>query len=304
VGEHWRFITLTSPTVRGASLLEGMKVYQRAWSLLRKRQWWRSYVRGGVKGVEWTEGETGDGYHVHMHLLVCGRWIERERLRDEWTECISEAWRECGHELQFNTRTNAAIVDVRLVRNKRGHNTRATVSLEHALQEVCKYVCKGEAWDSVPDTHLVEVAEVERWPRLFELFGATRDAARMSDEQRRSAEFREREAARLAAWIESDPRGREKPSLDTQYISDGQTVRDGPTLQAVKVTRERGPTLRALSVSLDRSTWLVMLSIRVADARAYRRAMLIESYPCATFVTLNGVAFGEGVESVEHPVAA
>jgi hypothetical protein len=319
-GERWRFVTLTAPTVPGAGLLLAMQVYQRAWSLLRKRQFWVNRVRGGVKGVEWTEGDTGDGYHVHLHLLVCGRWIEQVGLRDEWTECIAAAWRERGHDLQFNTRTNAAIVDVRLVRSRgeRAGRRSASVSPDHALQEVCKYVCKGEAWRAVPDAHLVEVAAVERWPRLFEVFGVARTRTASEAEGQKRMEMRQRDLARLAEWIASDPRvGTPSPgspalnwrgivspalreaalaSLDTHNLSDGVKGRARPPGWTDEGARERGPTLRQLSVQLERSQWLKILALRVVGARAYRRFALSMQYPFASFVTLGGETFGASEE--------
>jgi replication protein len=274
-GEHWRFITLTAPTIEGASLLSVMAVFQRAWSLLRKRQWWRERVRGGVKGVEWTEGQTGRGYHVHLHLLVCGRWIEHQRLREEWTGALLRAWSERGLDVTLNTRTGQAIVDIRFVRSRPGKHHGASVSFEHALQEVCKYICKSEAWDSVPDSHLVEVAEVRRWPRLFELFGATRDAASVI----------------TPAGTEASDQA-EGASLDTQYISDGSTTRAGPVLRALRSPDERAAPLRDLIGVMEPLSWKELLAIRVADARSYRKALLSRTYPFASFYLLSGESFG------------
>ncbi len=54
---HWRLVTLTAPTFAGLSLLQVRAVFNRAWSLLRKRDWWRKIVRAGVKGEEFTLGD-------------------------------------------------------------------------------------------------------------------------------------------------------------------------------------------------------------------------------------------------------
>jgi hypothetical protein len=269
VGEHWRFITLTSPTVAGVSLLVVMLVYQRAWSLLRKRKVWRDAVRAGVKGTEWTEGELGIGYHVHMHLLIAGRHIEHHELRDAWTECIEQAWRERGVELQFNTRTNAAVVDIKFIRDY-GHSAPRnahTESLNNALLEVSKYVCKGEAWDAVPDEHLVEVAEVERWPRLFEVFGAARTVKEPS--------------------VEADQPGL-APSLDTKNLSDGGSVLDGVVELLPSSSGRAARALLALCGVVSRELWLRMLNMRVERTRAYRRMLLINKYPYASIGLLSG----------------
>ncbi len=279
VGEHWRFITFTSPTVAGVSLLLAMKVYQRAWSLLRKRKVWRDAVRAGVKGVEFTEGESGVGYHVHLHVLVASKYIEHHLLRDAWTECITEAWRERGVELEFNTRTNAAVVDIRFVRDY-GHSAprnAETVMLRNALLEVSKYVCKGEVWDAVPDEHLVEVAEVKRWPRLFELFGAARRTPSIETNQ-------------------PEP----TPYLDTQYISDGR----GGVLDGV-VVLPSGPTraargLLALVGTMSHERWCEILARSVERARSYRRMMLRGLYPYADISLLSGEKIQEWIGVLTH----
>jgi hypothetical protein len=255
-GEDFRFVTLTMPTVEGAPLVETIAVVQRAWSLLRKRQFWLSAVRAGIKGVEFTV--TAHGYHTHVHFLTVARWIAHAGLRAEWTLCVSKAWAERGRSVTFNTPTGEAVVDVRLVRNRRGSSSKV-VSIEAALQEVSKYVTKSESWDAVPDEHLVAIAEVRRWARLFEVFGDMRRAVS------------EDEPARAGAAV---------ASLDTPYLSDGSPHEPEPGVRA--------HTLIDVALSVDRLTWLAILSRRFAERRAYRRAALADRYPFAVFKSLAG----------------
>ncbi len=265
-GEHARFITLTMPTVADASLLETIHIIHRAWSLMRKRKFWKANVRGGVKGVEFTV--TPNGYHTHVHILAISKWIEYAGLRSEWSHCLRSAWRASGREIAFNTSHGEAVVDVRLVKAKmRASASRVIVSLESALQEVCKYITKSESWDALPDAHLVEIAEVERWPRLFEVFGEMR----AKDEKPRVA----------------------VTSLDTQNISDGGQLLFSFESSPAMPSRARPPTLRGLMRTLDRQTWLIILSLRFTDRRAYRRSVLCGLYPYAVFMSLDGVkSFG------------
>jgi len=133
------------------------------------------------------------------------------------------------------------------------------------LQEVCKYVTKSESWDAVPDAHLVEIAEVERWPRLFEVFGEMRD--------RHDAPGTDRVVT----------------SLDTPNLSDGAQLQFSFDESPASPSRARPPTLRALMRTLDRQMWLIILSLRFTDRRAYRRSVLCGLYPYAVFRSLNGV---------------
>jgi hypothetical protein len=254
------------PTIAEASLLETIQIVHRAWSLMRKRKFWKANVRAGIKGVEFTV--TPNGYHTHIHILCISKWIEYAGLRSEWSHCLRSAWRASGREIVFKTSHGEAVVDVRLVKPKmRASASRVIVSLESALQEVCKYITKSESWDALPDAHLVEIAEVERWPRLFEVFGEMR----AKDEKPRVA----------------------VTSLDTQNISDGGQLLFSFESSPAMPSRARPPTLRGLMRTLDRQTWLIILSLRFTDRRAYRRSVLCGLYPYAVFMSLDGVkSFG------------
>ncbi len=248
-GYLWRFVTLTMPTLPGVPLPVALDVIARSWRLFSGKRsasyaWWSKNVRAGVKGVEFTLGDSKrlkregrewtpelDGYHVHLHLLVLSRWIEWRRLREEWTACLKVSLREHGIEQGIGTKDGLAVCDVRLVVNKK-QGSKSTISGEGAINEVAKYVTKSESWLKVPDAQLVEIASIERWPRMFELLGECRDRAssetaiaagrrarktkaerEAEEEARRLAEFRHNEAVRLAEWIESDPRKKDGNAL-------------------------------------------------------------------------------------------
>jgi hypothetical protein len=261
-GEHARFITLTMPTIAEASLLETIQIVHRAWSLMRKRKFWKANVRAGIKGVEFTV--TPNGYHTHIHILCISKWIEYAGLRSEWSHCLRSAWRASGREIVFKTSHGEAVVDVRLVKPKmRASASRVIVSLESALQEVCKYITKSESWDALPDAHLVEIAEVRRWPRLFEVFGEMRA---------------KNERPRVASVY-----------VHTPNLSDAAQLQFSFESSPAMPSRARPPTLRDLMDTLDRQTWLAVLSLRFARGIAYRRSVLCRLYPYAVFRSLDGV---------------
>jgi hypothetical protein len=249
-----------------------------------------------VKGIEWSQGESGDGYHVHMHLLVASRYVDRVSLRDEWTLCIEKAWLERGVELVFNTHTNAAVVDVRLVRGRGGKSSSAgaSVSLEDAIQEVCKYVTKPGTWDSMSDVHLVEAATVERWGRLFEVFGACRESH--PDAAAAVTPKPTHEQSEVAAL---------EPYVHTQSLSDGAStlMERAVAYERRRERRERvrAPSLRALAGVIGRDEWLKVVAVTFAAARAYRRAQLAARYPYATFVSLRRGGSNDGRGIVTPP---
>jgi hypothetical protein len=226
--ERWRFVTLTMPTMaaRDVPLLAALYVVARAWRLFSKRDWWSGLVRAGVKGVEFTLGNPKrleregrewspevDGYHVHIHLLVLSGWVEWSKLREEWSECLRASWSEQGIEQSINTKDGLAVCDVRLIVNRKQGAGRGITS-EGAVNEVAKYVTKCESWLSVPESQLVEVASIERWPRMFELLGECRErrtpaqieAAKAKREDRKLDNQWRDEVARRRAAISVDER--------------------------------------------------------------------------------------------------
>lgn len=231
----WRFVTLTMPTLPGIPVLVALDVAASAWRLFSGKrenqggayEWWSDRVCAGVKGIEFTLGDERcaqhkrlkkskksleckecveckgfkwlpdvNGYHVHIHLLVLSQWIEWWSLRKKWTACLKVSLAEHGIEQGINTRDGLAVCDVRLVVNKEG-GAKSTITGEGAINEVAKYVTKSESWLSVPDAQLVEIASIERWPRMFELLGECREqrtpARIAADKERRLARESEKQ---------------------------------------------------------------------------------------------------------------
>ena len=82
------------------------------------------------------------------------------------------------------TPAQRAGVDVRAVREK-GQPSTGEIGLTKAIKELTKYVTKASSWSDVSDNQLVEIAEVRRWPRRFELLGAWRKTETDEEKQRR-----------------------------------------------------------------------------------------------------------------------
>ncbi len=81
--EMLRFVTLTSPTAQGASVLEAISFINGAFRRLSKKAFWQERVRGAIKGVEFTVGSLG--YHAHIHLIAVGEFIERGAVQEKET---------------------------------------------------------------------------------------------------------------------------------------------------------------------------------------------------------------------------
>jgi hypothetical protein len=325
------------PTLPAAQspLLNTLQVINRAWRLFSKREWWRDTVSGGIKGVEFTmgnpHGETWDaqihGYHVHVHLLVLSSWVEWRRMRVEWSESLRRAWSEFGIEHGINTKDGMAVCDVRLVVNRKNKHRGAMISGDGAINEVAKYLTKSESWDQIPESQLVEVASLDRWPRMFELLGECRGPSKprapafervTDDDDRPLGEERNDLEKRLHAllwqdgsieaiglWIRARGEIAESPDfvmqketanlvkhttayLDTPHLSGGQNCRDGP----IWTRRRRGESIRAVGAKLiaagNRKLWQEMLAALVSERRSFRRAFQVRTYPFATFRDLVG----------------
>jgi hypothetical protein len=329
-GQLWRFVTLTMPTLPAARspLLNTLHVVARAWRLFSKREWWRNTVRAGVKGVEFTMGNPvgkewnadEHGYHVHLHLLVLSSWVEWRRLRSEWSDCLKLTWAEFGIDQGINTKDGMAVCDVRLVTNRQAKK-RGTgiISAEAAINEVAKYLTKSESWDKIPESQLVEVASLERWPRMFELLGECRAPAKprpvtsvpavaspdetVTVDERLAALHDEGTKQSMALWLQAraemgvllslqketlDLINHSTAYLDTPNVSGGSQARDGPIYRR----RRGGRSLREVGAELigagGRQIWKETLAMLVGERRSFRRSFQVRTYPLATFRDLVG----------------
>jgi hypothetical protein len=167
-GEHLRFITLTMPRFE-ADFVQTLDLLDAALVLLKKRRWFKNHVRGAVIGTECTDGEWGDHYHAHAHLLAWSKWIVWQELGDAWSESLESAAEKFGIKLDFGTEHNRAVVRVDLVTAKgRG---KGTISLEDAVQETCKYTVKGSDFEKFPQAELPLIERALYRRRMIETYG-------------------------------------------------------------------------------------------------------------------------------------
>jgi len=264
--------------------------------------WWLENVRAGVKGTEFTLGDPKrliaekrewsigtDGYHVHFHVFLISKWIDWQELGQLWTSCFLRAAAERSIAITINTSHNRLIVDVREVTEKRrGHKA---ISLEAAIQEVCKYITKGRSWLDMLDSELCEAIVCLRGKRMIEAFGECR-----SDHTRKYVD-------------PSNPGAADPTYLDTQDTSDGVKNTGGRGVLPL-AKPERRPSIFKLGVDMitvgQLQEWLSqVLEPRVDGVQNCRREMLAECQPYASFSTLkNELWYGTLLKESMHAARA
>lgn len=138
-----RFITLTLRE-DGGSLADRLNRMAKAFVDLRRMKGWRAAVDGGVWAIETTRGCKGKGWHVHLHLLVEGRYLHQAQLSEMWNHATD----------------GSPIVDIRLVADR-----------ERGGRYISKYIGKGGDLRGLDQVELLELAAAMHRRRTFGTFG-------------------------------------------------------------------------------------------------------------------------------------
>jgi ribosomal protein L34 len=266
------FITFTMPTLIGFGFKRTFEVFDYAWSLMRKRKWFREHISAACCSEEFTLGDekklriegrdwdfNRDGFHVHKHVLCYAKRMNTAELRSEWTACLEASAKKFGFRASFNTKDGLAVVQ------------RKSAYGDKALREISKYICKGEVFERIPGSQICEVEKTLRGRRLISTFGLC-----------------------------NENRGSKKKSgslhLDKKSITDGEKISPVPlSIPKSKPLRIIG---RELIMQGKRKEWLYLLQNTFRIRRQWRRKQLLEIFPFATFVTLGGEKFyGDSISS-------
>lgn len=136
-------------------------------------------VKGGVYAIETTFDAERDRWHVHMHVLLEGPFLEREEVADVWRQVVlrgAEACRRCLRSAGECACTY--VVDIRPVHCKhcRQPATRCRCGgdrgLLSALREVLKYVGKptddpdADDPDNRKGAAILDAADPDRYAEL------------------------------------------------------------------------------------------------------------------------------------------
>ncbi len=278
--EELRAVTLTMPQVFG-SLVLTMQVHRRAWDLFRKLKFTKIYLTSIIKGVEFTIRPNGT-YHVHSHLLVSGFYLQGYLFKHFWTECVRKAFEEFGLEFKVDK-----FLDVKF---------QQITTIEEALKEVCKYLTKSESWDKIPAAHLLEIAEVKRWDRMFEVSGNFRKTlSRLKAERALAEEVLSSHVNKESTFAEGVARG--LTYFNTDGITDGSVSEASDSFGISEEISDKS------SVKAKRISWREVVKEQglekyreifyrqVEFTRNLRKLRLIIKYPDANFTDLDGKAW-------------
>ena len=114
------------------------------WRKLRSSDLFKRNVRGGLYSIEVTRGAKGEHWHVHIHALVTGNYIEQRKLSALWLEITGDSM----------------IVDIRAVHDRAA-----------AARYVTKYVLKPTDFVRWSDAAIAEYVSTMNAVRLFTTFG-------------------------------------------------------------------------------------------------------------------------------------
>jgi hypothetical protein len=271
--ERYRFVTLTMPEIF-ASFKTTLKIQKRAWDLFRKLKIVKNYFPAIIKSIEFTVRKNKT-YHDHIHLLAISFFLPDELLKQAWTDCVRTAFEEFG--IQFVAKQ--ANANYKLVRNP-----------TDMVKEVCKYITKTTTWDEIPPEQLIEIAEIERWDRLFEVSGRFRQTlARLKAEDAAA----DPSSSSNKKTTLKDNVARELNYFNTDGISDGE----------LPETSESSENSEEISKKPRRENWrdtirrdglekyLEKFYRQVEFAQKIRKLRLILKYPDAKFTDLDGRAW-------------
>ncbi len=272
--ERYRFVTLTMPKV-SLSCTETIKLLAHAWDLFRKLEFTKNYFAGYIKSIEFTV-RSDETYHAHIHLLAISFFLPEKVIKRLWRRCLQSAFAASGLDWKCETKGNSPVVNIKLVR-----------SVENALNEVCKYVTKSESWEKIPAAHLLEVANVKRWGRMFELAGRLKDSAKLINAKKEAVK---------QIQAESEAAQHNKDYVHTKYLTDGENSAEISESSGVFGQNVELPT----PIKIKRENWRdiirekglevyrKILKRQVEAMQRVRQMQLIEKFPLATFKDLSG----------------
>lgn len=88
--ETCRFLTLTRRH-SNAPLGDQIDSLYACFSNLRRRRWWRDNVTGGAAFLEIKLSPNTGGWHVHLHAVVVGHYLDQRKLSSEWLAVTNDS---------------------------------------------------------------------------------------------------------------------------------------------------------------------------------------------------------------------
>lgn len=268
INEDYYFITLTQVN-KGLTLMDSRKVLDRAWTLFRKRRYIARQFTGWTKNEEFTV--TAKGIHYHAHLLSRSKFLKYQLVRKLWSECVLEAERQYGCEQTVDSVDGYLQVKICKVNDGWCTGCKKRHTLESVTKELCKYITKSSSWELIPQSELLDIAKIERFPRMFELGGSFSLSCK-------------------------DRRLTHRTIVEKETILDTETVSDA-------LEREQAASWRREVESMPVHQWRINIELGIAAVQRVRKIDLAKQFPFATFKTLAEVAeLRLNLRAVDKPI--
>jgi hypothetical protein len=281
LGERWFFITLTMPDLllKEFPLLVCRSVMNEAWRKFSRSAWFNKVIRGGMKSEEFTLG-TFNQYHFHQHLLsICKNRITSNNfveIRREWTKALRFSFEKHGLKFKCETKDGLANVRVDRIYNK-----------NKVILELTKYFTKSESWSKIPPEQLADIATIERFPRMFEVFGECRATAKGIGSNQPEKTLTEPANAENREVNTGEILNKDA-YLDTKKIN---VRNENQETNLSRLPARRKQSWRVRCRILPRGEWLKSLEQEIISCREYRMKQLRFKFAFATFQTLTGQEF-------------
>ena len=294
-------MTLTMNKIPGACSVDEVRRFNTALRFMFKGDYWRSLVTvpegktwpiifGGIKAIE--DALTDEGPHVHGHFLMISRFLNQDQLHEAWTAAVRKATRN-AYGLKFAQTFTVNLPYLQMV-TKRAKK-KDQITHEKALDEVCKYLTKpgdlltphinraGRQVNPPPPDVLLALCMVQRWPRMFELFGAARKPSQAKPEPSLDTscisvpgpavplpEFWEEGAIEPEEWFDFREKIAEAARLSQPRPPD------------------KAPSWRQLMYTMGLHDWLQAVASRYRRGIAFRKRWLRTYNPHLDLITLSG----------------
>lgn len=289
------FMTLTMPHRPGDGTLEEIKRFNLAWRRLTKGRWWREEapVWGGIKAIE--DALTCVGPHVHGHFALIARHLDQDRLHAEWTAALRWAtWKLYQEDLT----ADPLIPDLRAITKRQPKPGSNDISLDDALNEVCKYLTKpsdlilphinraGRKVQPPSGDVLLSLCMVKRWPRMFELLKAARASQATPKAGPPSLDTSCISVQPKAVPL---PEYWEEGGIEPEERADFRLKCAEASVLGFTIKKEKPPSWRELMQYTTLSEWLQIIHQRVIAGRRFRINWLRAYNPNLDVMTLEGV---------------
>ncbi len=285
-----RFVVLTMPddALSHLSLLQQHDVFYKAWRLLTtKSKWWKGFVRGVIRSNEFTAKlDRKNLYHYHTNLLLDCPYLPHLTLKQEWTKYLKKSFKHFGIEWHCPTENGFPNVYIKRIVSK-VNDEKKEIGREKVISELCKYATKPQDWDNVPIEDIEEIAELERFPRMFEVLGSFSDV-RPKPQQKtvNSPENAINEKDNFNSNLNTDNYVHTNSiSVPKIYASSNHFGRPPPKLKQKSWFRR----LRDNEITLEQ--YKIEYSFTILRTIRFRKLQLRLKYPFATFQTLDGQSF-------------